>query len=694
MNQEQISQILYEMALVTGGETHVEPLITKTLQRLLYHTAFPCGVFLSDIKEIKKKQYECKLEQVVGCGNFLEKKGKIISLPEEFMSERKGGLIADKKCISHIFGENIKYKVALILPVNSAEWFVLLNKNMPGFKLPIERIFEPVLKNFSKTLMLCRDNEKHTFLLEQEILHREELEITLRESKELLRNVLDTVPSRIFWKDKSLVYLGCNNLFAYDAGLKSNEEIIGKTDNDLPWGKAEAELYRSDDKKVIESGLPKVNYEESQTREDGLETWLETNKIPLKNSSGDVIGVLGSYSDITDRKNAEKEIIKAKEEAEHANNAKSDFLSSMSHELRTPLNAILGFSQLMEMDDSLSTLVKEDVKEINKAGHHLLNLINEVLDLAKIETGHIDLLVESIVYEELIFECVSLIDPIAKQHDIQIHISSNTRGIAIRADSIRLKQVIINLLSNAIKYNRRGGQVNIDVNLTNDNLYRISIKDTGTGIKEENLNGLFESFNRLEAENTDIEGTGIGLVITKRLVELMGGKIGVETEFGVGSIFWIEMPGEFIMENELGVLKEDNVTPQAIDDRTEHNVLYIEDNPSNLKLVIQLFSRIPHIHLFTAHTPSLGIELAEIKRPELILLDINLPEMDGYKVLEKLRHNNKTSHIPVVAISANAMSKDLKRAAEAGFDNYLTKPLDVKHFYETVDEILLKNKTM
>lgn len=562
MNREQITQVLYEMALVTGGETHSVPLITKTLQRLLYHTAFSCGVFISDINEVKNSQYECNLEQVIGHAKLQKLKGSIITLPEYFIQGCGGnGLITDAKCINHILGEQQKYKSALILSVNDKEKFVLLSKTMPELKLSFERIFEPILNNFNKTLRLCRENENHTALLELEI---------------------------------------------------------------------------------------------------------------------------------AERKKTEDEFVKAKEEAERANNAKSDFLSRMSHELRTPLNAILGFTQLIELDDSLPELTRDNLKEIRDGGHHLLTLINDVLDLAKVEAGHVDLSLEPVLYDALIPECIAMIDPIANQHNIQIYNSSSSGNIVLRADNIRIKQVIINLLSNAIKYNRRGGQVKISVNLNDNNFYRISITDTGIGIKEENLTALFEAFNRLDAENSEIEGTGIGLVITKNLVELMGGKIGVDSEYGVGSTFWIEIPKDDISNNVINNSNIEPISAQKIKSDRIYTVLYIEDNPSNLKLVMQLIEQKDYLHLFTAHTASLGLELADIKCPDLILLDINLPEMDGYKVLEKLRANNKTNLIPVVAISANAMPKDLKKSKEAGFNDYLTKPLNVQLFYETMDQFLLK----
>ncbi|MDH5369347.1 MAG: PAS domain S-box protein, partial [Gammaproteobacteria bacterium] len=806
MNREQILQILYEMALVTGGETHVKPLITKTLQRLLYHTAFPCGVFISGITKSKSGEYTCKLEQVVGCGKLLNLKASTLTLTKEFIHRDQTALITDMDFISSVFGKNLKYKTALRLPVNNSEEFILLSKNITDFKIPFERIFEPVLQNFSKTLKLCRDNERHTSLLELEIAHRKQLDISLRESKNLLQNVLNTVPSRIFWKNKNSVYLGCNDLFAYDAGLVFSEDIIGKTDTDLPWGKTQASSYRKNDRDIINSGEPKIRFEDLQTRQDGTEIWLEISIVPLKNSLGEIIGVLGSYDDITnrkkmelavsdsetrhrtifestvdgiinidnkgaiesinpavinlfgyaadelvgnnismlmpepfaskhdgfmsnfkqsgnatilgrgreliaqrkdgttfpvdialdrmiinghhmftgiirdvtERKEAEKKIITAKEEAELANHAKSDFLSRMSHELRTPLNAILGFAQLIDFDDSLPTLTKSNVQEIINGGHHLLTLINDVLDLAKIESGHVDLSLEPVIFNALILECISLIEPIANQNNIQIHNLLNPEKIVLRTDKTRVKQVILNLLSNAVKYNRRGGQVNISVNLSNNNLYRISITDTGTGIKEKNITKLFESFNRLDAENTDIEGTGIGLVITKHLVELMNGRLGVETEYGAGSTFWIELPKESSSDYEESKSTEEKIATQLIDDNHKSNILYIEDNPANLKLVIQLFANKQHIQLFTAHTASLGLELAETKCPDLILLDINLPEMDGYKVLEKLLNNDKTRNIPVIAVSANAMPKDLIQAEKAGFNDYLTKPLDIK----------------
>lgn len=677
MNRDQILQILYEMALITSGEKRAESLITKTLQRLLYHTSFSGGLFISDIKKADNTLCKSYIEKVIGCSNLSEKEGESLTLPAEMKVSSSENFITDEKLIKAAFGEKTKYTMALKLPVNNNEQFILLNKISPELNLPFDRIFEPVLNNFGKSLHLLRENEM--------------LQNSLLDSKNLLQNVLNTVPSRIFWKDEDSVYLGCNDLFADDASLNNSEEIIGKTDSDLPWGKTEAALYRNDDREVMISDQPKIRFEELQTRSDGIQTWLETSKIPLKDQKGNVIGVLGTYADITERKEAEQEIIKAKEQAERANQAKSEFLSSMSHELRTPLNAISGFAQLLELEESLPHDIKDNVKEIRKAGDHLLGLINGVLDLAKIEAGHIDLSLEPIEYDELIQECISLVDPIAKHNEIHIYYLTNAGNIVFRGDRTRTKQVIVNLLSNAIKYNRRGGNVNIGVEQSNENSYRISINDTGIGIKQENLSKLFQSFNRLGADNTDIEGTGIGLVITKRLVELMGGKIGVNSEYGIGSTFYIELPAESMTDIEKTTFKTEKISSQKIDSGKEYLVLYIEDNPANIRLVTKLFSKKPHVRLYTAHTPTLGLELAAIKIPDLILLDIQLPEMDGYEVLKKLQANSNTNNIPVIAISANAMPNDIQKAHKAGFNDYLTKPLNVAHFYKTIDEILTKS---
>ena len=406
-------------------------------------------------------------------------------------------------------------------------------------------------------------------------------------------------------------------------------------------------------------------------------------------AAGKRVRMTGTVQDVTERVEVEQALLALSEEAERANRAKSDFLSSMSHELRTPMNAVLGFGQLMEYDATLPEVHRDSVQEILGAGRHLLELINEVLDLAKVESGHIDLSLEPVEVCPVVEECLSLVTSLADKREIQLS-HKGLKGAAVRADRTRLKQVLLNLLSNAIKYNRDAGSVRIEVKLEGTDRLRIRVIDTGPGIPAGRRAELFQPFNRLAAAHSEIEGTGIGLTITRRIVEMMGGIVDVESEVGVGSIFWIELPLESAPAAgnvHAGAAGDGGASLPHIE-AVQHTVLYIEDNPANIKLVAQILGRRSHIHLLTAHTSELGIELALARRPELILLDINLPGMDGYQVLEVFKADARLQAIPVVAITANAMTRDIERGKAAGFVDYLTKPLDVRHFQQVVDACL------
>lgn len=415
---------------------------------------------------------------------------------------------------------------------------------------------------------------------------------------------------------------------------------------------------------------------------------FEQHSKPLM-QNGIPAGRVWSFRDFTERKRAELSLVTARDEAERANLAKSEFLSSMSHELRTPMNAILGFGQLMETDEDMTDELTENVQEILKAGHHLLKLINEVLDLSKIESGYNEMSLEPVEIDPLVEECLNLIKTLADKRDIDLSHKGLT-GAVVTADSTRLKQVLLNLLSNAIKYNCEGGSVKLDVRGTGEDQLRIRITDTGSGIPEDSLEEIFQPFNRLDAKNSTIEGTGIGLTLSRRIIELMGGTVDVQSEIGIGSSFWIDLPLDSLDKIALGTVQptDNNSLPKQADISEKNIVLYIEDNPANLKLVEQILSRRKHIHLITSHTPELGIELARTRQPKLILLDINMPGMDGYQVMEAFRNDTTLKNIPVVAITANAMPRDIKRAMAAGFIDYLTKPLDLVKLYGTIDKIL------
>ncbi len=420
-------------------------------------------------------------------------------------------------------------------------------------------------------------------------------------------------------------------------------------------------------------------------RKDGSRFTSVSHIDFVTDSNGRIQNLFNIFSDFSEEMERRNELSRAKDAADRANQAKSEFLSSMSHELRTPMNAILGFAQLMQYDDKLSEENKDSVHEILKAGDHLLTLINEVLDLAKVESGHIDLSIEPVEVCAVVEECLNLVGPLAEKRHIALD-HSGLSGIYVRADRLRLKQALLNLLSNAIKYNHERGSVRIEVMHKEPDRLKICVIDNGIGISEENLLDLFQPFNRLDAQGS-IEGTGIGLTITKRIVEMMGGTIEVESQVGLGSTFLIELPTETMTECEKQDQPASHGKP-AEKYSLSHTVLYIEDNPANLKLVAQLLGQRRHINLLTAHTPVLGLELAETRKPDLILLDINMPGMNGYQLLKRLKADENLKGIPVIALTANAMPRDAERSMKAGFSAYLTKPLNVTEFFGTLDRHL------
>ncbi|WP_156302899.1 sensor histidine kinase, partial [Methylogaea oryzae] len=501
----------------------------------MFHADFPCGLFLRipETGPADATRRSVLLEAVIG-GRRIGLAGEWLSLPVGLL-EGGAALSTDAEMIQAAFPA-APYRTALRLPVAEQGAFLLLAPEQPASPLPLATVFEPVLANFAKTLQLCRANAEITAGLRAEVERHRQTMLERERSQNLLTLVLDTIPARVFWKDRDGVFLGCNRAFARDAGVDEPSQLVGKTDYDMGW-RAQAERYREDDRAVIESGQAKLYFEEQQPRDDGI-FWLETSKIPLTGADGEIIGVLGTYEDITARKRIETELVRAKELAEQASQAKSEFLSRMSHELRTPLNAVLGFGQILadeEPDQPLTLDQKDCVEHIVNAGQHLLHLVNDILDLAKIEAGAIHLAPELIDIDELLQECLDIIRPQAAQRGISL-IEPAPGGGTVSADRTRLRQVLLNLLSNAVKYNRPEGAIRVSVQPLAGKV-RLAVEDTGQGMTPEQLSGLFEAFNRLGAERSGTEGAGIGLVITKRLVEAMGGSIGADSRAGVGSTF-------------------------------------------------------------------------------------------------------------------------------------------------------------
>ncbi len=431
-------------------------------------------------------------------------------------------------------------------------------------------------------------------------------------------------------------------------------------------------------------------YELTYIRKDGRRFPAIVSVTALRDDYGNIIGYLLIGTDNSVRKRVELALKDAIAVAEKASLAKSDFLSSMSHELRTPLSAILGFAQLIESGDPAPTLSqKRSVHQILQAGWYLLELINEILDLALIESGKMSLSQEPVSLREVMQECETMIEPQLEKRSIQITFPHFATPYFVKADRTRLKQILINLLSNAIKYNRPDGKVMVSCAPVGEERIRICVEDTGLGLSADKISQLFQPFNRLGQEANAEQGTGIGLVMTKRLAELMGGVIGVESTPGQGSVFWVELnlttqvvlPPETSDMNPVAVRQADG-QPHT------YTLLHVEDNPANLLLVENLMERRPDVRLLTARDGLTGVELALSTLPHMILMDINLPGISGIKAMQILGSDPKTAHIPVVALSANAMPRDIEKGLEAGFYRYLTKPIKIDEFMQTVDDVL------
>jgi PAS domain S-box-containing protein len=388
---------------------------------------------------------------------------------------------------------------------------------------------------------------------------------------------------------------------------------------------------------------------------------------------------------IRERERAQEEARAAREEAERANLAKSEFLSRMSHELRTPLNSILGFSQLLEMN-GLTAEQRENVEQILKGGRHLLELINEVLDISRIETGQLQLSLEPVAVDEVVREALDLIQPLAAVRGIALRTTgTGTPDRHVLADRQRLKQVLLNLVANAVKYNREGGAVSVSSRDVPGERHRIEVTDTGPGIRPEKMDLLFSPFERLGADQSSVEGTGLGLALSRHLVEAMGGTIGAESTPGEGSTFRVE----------LGVAEAVTRPPEGIDagpsdtrpSQAGRTLLYIEDNLSNVRLLERILAHRPEVELITAMQGGLGLDLARQHRPDLVLLDLHLPDVPGAEVLQRLRAAPETAGIPVVVISADATPGQIERWLADGAQAYLTKPLDVPRLLQVVDQI-------
>ena len=515
----------------------------------------------------------------------------------------------------------------------------------------------------------------------------------LRDQQFYTRSLIESNIDAIMTTDPAGIITDVNNQMEVLTG-SAREELIG-----APFKNYFTDPARASDSitKVLSEGKI-TNYELTARARDGKETVVSYNATNFYDRDGVLQGVFAAARDVTERKRWDRvlqentvELEKAKAIAEKANLAKSDFLSSMSHELRSPLNAILGLAQLMDSGTPVPTTAqKASIDQILHAGWYLLELINEILDLAVIESGRLSLSLEPVLLPEVMIECRAMIEPLAEKRGISMAFPQFENPCYIKADRTRLKQVLVNLLSNAIKYNQRGGSVVVCCEPTTEGRLRISVKDTGAGLPPEKLVQLFQPFNRLGQEAGGEEGTGIGLVVSKRLVELMQGTIGAESTVGTGSVFWVELltdtdPNPNDAKADMATTVESPIRAGA----RPLLLLYVEDNLANLKLIEQLIARRPDMRLLTAQNGKDGITLARGYFPDVILMDINLPGISGIETMKILRMDTSTAHIPIVALSANAMPSDIEKGLAAGFFRYLTKPIRVNEFLESLNEAIV-----
>ncbi len=466
------------------------------------------------------------------------------------------------------------------------------------------------------------------------------------------------------------------------------DEIVGKhfasfyTPDAAGEGKPQRDLD-------LAAGSGRLEDEGWRVRKDGSLFWANIVFTAIRDQAGNLRGFAKLTRDLTERNKVEAALTNAKATAEKANLAKSEFLSSMSHELRSPLNAILGFAQLLESDEPPPTPTQaESISQILNAGWYLLELINEILDLATIESGKLSISMEPVSLNEVLLECQSMIEPLAQRRGISMTFPGKDVQLHVKADRTRLKQVLINLLSNAVKYNRAGGSVTVECNATRTGHIRVSVTDTGAGLPPEKLAQLFQPFNRLGQEASGEEGTGIGLVVSKRLVELMDGVIGVESTVGSNSVFWVELLSTASLSLPAAVDTVAESEPATAANEATRTLLYVEDNPANLKLIERLIGRRSDLRLLTAIDGARGVQLARSALPDVILMDINLPGISGIEALRILRDDVTTAHIPVLALSANAMPRDIQRGLDAGFFRYLTKPIKVSEFMDALNVAL------
>jgi len=527
----------------------------------------------------------------------------------------------------------------------------------------------------------------------------------LKKQKELLQSVIEHTPLRVFWKNRECRYLGCNSLFAADAGLTSPDALVGKSDFELSW-RDQAERYCADDQRVMASGIAKIDFEEPQTTPDGKTIWLSTSKVPLQTGNDEVIGVLGIYTDITERKSVAKELENyrlhleqlveertrelslAKDVAEGANLAKSAFLANMSHEIRTPLNAITGMAHFIRRG-GLTPIQSEQLGKLEGAGAHLLNIINAILELSKIEAGKFTIEESPVKVESILGNVLSLLHDKVQAKQLKLLCEIESLPSNLFGDATRLQQALLNYASNAVKFTETGS-VTLRAHLVDQDehsaVLRFEVRDTGIGIAPEVLPKLFSAFEQADNSTTrKYGGTGLGLAITKKLAEMMGGDSGAESALGQGSTFWFTVR----LRKALLPAVESEFSPvtdaeQQLKTRfAGQRILLAEDEPINREITLALLEDVG-LKVDLAEDGIEALSLATANGYALILMDMQMPGMDGLEATRRIRHLPVGGDVLILAMTANAFVEDKQRCLEAGMDDFLSKPVDPELLFNTL----------
>jgi PAS domain S-box-containing protein len=556
----------------------------------------------------------------------------------------------------------------------------LFGRRKDGTELPIEVSLSPLRTDAGQTVSAAI----------RDITDRKLMEAAAKVTAARLASAVESIQDAFALFDEADRLVVCNSVYRRLIGDSLPGQVIGRSYEELldAWIGGISFPDSAAHSRFREERLLHRQHEQTTAFDVRMQDGRHLRVIDRRTAEG---GIVKTIWDLTSDVQLAEELREARTAAEEASRAKSDFLSSMSHELRTPLNAILGFAQLLRRDkkEPLSVRHTDRVDHILKGGEHLLRLIDDILDLSRIEAGGVSISTEPVGVMEVLDEVRATLEPMAARQGIRVDVAAHPSDLPmLSVDRTRFVQIVMNFGSNAIKYNRPSGTVTFAVSAPRTGFLRVAVRDTGAGIPADRQNKLFQPFQRAGQETGPIEGTGIGLVITKRLAEIMHGDVGFRSTPGEGSEFWVDLP----LHESQAVPSARAIPAPATSDRAlgegRRIVLYVEDNPANVTFMKDLLSSFDNIDLLTAPTAEIGIELARARRPEVILMDINLPGMSGLDALRSLRESQETRHIPVIALTAAASERDKQRGVEAGFYRYITKPVKVEELISALEALL------